>query len=177
MLAENNDELRPTGGFISGAGHARLNKGQIEEIKLGDSYAVDNFEQPHPEPPTALRELMGADLLLLRDSNWSPDFPTSALVARALYAQDRGIATDGAIALDMEAVRLLVEALGPLQMPGTQQQITGENTIAALKEAWESPPTTQSRSERPSRWIGLRSARISWASWLLQRWRSCKAAA
>ena len=60
---------------------------------------------------------MGADLLLLRDSNWSPDFPTSALVARALYAQDRGIDTDGAIALDMEAVRLLVEALGPLQMP------------------------------------------------------------
>jgi len=83
-------------------------------------------------------------LLLLRDSNWSPDFPTSALVARALYPQDRGIDTDGAIALDMEAVRLLIEAVGPLQIPGTPQQITGENTIAALKQAWESPPTTLS---------------------------------
>jgi hypothetical protein len=144
VLAQNNDELRPTGGFISGVGHVRLNNGRITEIKLGDSYAVDNFEQPHPEPPPALRELMGADLLLLRDSNWSPDFPTSALVARTLYAQDRGIDTDGAIALDMEAVRLLVEALGPLQIPGTRQQITGENAIAAIKQAWESPPTTQS---------------------------------
>ena len=143
VLAQNNDELRPTGGFISGAGHVRLDNGQITEIKLGDSYAVDNFEQPHPEPPAMLRELMGADLLLLRDSNWSPDFPTSALVARALYAQDRGIDTDGAIALDMEAVRLLVEAVGPLQVPGIEQPITGENTIAALKQAWEAPPTTQ----------------------------------
>ena len=50
VLAQNSDELRPTGGFISGAGHARLDKGQIAEAKLGDSYAVDNFEQPHPEP-------------------------------------------------------------------------------------------------------------------------------
>jgi hypothetical protein len=120
-----------------------LDNGRITEIKLGDSYAVDNFEQPHPEPPSALREMMGADLWLLRDSNWSPDFPTSALIARALYAQDRGIDTDGAIALDMEAVRLLVEALGPLQMPGTRQQITGENAIAVIKQAWESPSTTQ----------------------------------
>jgi len=158
MLAQNNDELRPTGGFISGAGHARLDKGQIAEVKLGDSYAVDNFEQPHPEPPSALRELMGADLLLLRDSNWSPDFPTSALVARALYAQDRGIETDGAIALDMEAVRLLVEALGPLQIPGIQQQITGENTIAALKQAWEAPPTTSSTVQQSttSNWFEKR---------------------
>jgi hypothetical protein len=144
LLAQNNDELRSTGGFISGAGHIRLDNGRIMEVKLGDSYAVDNFAQPHPEPPAALREQMGIDLLLLRDSNWSPDFPTSALVARALYAQDRGIDTDGAIALDMEAVRLLVEALGPLQLPGTQQRITGENTIAALKQAWEAPLTSLS---------------------------------
>jgi len=144
VLAQNSDELRPTGGFISGVGHVRLDNGRVTEIKLGDSYAVDNFEQPHPEPPSALRELMGADLWLLRDSNWSPDFPASALVARELYAQDRGIDTDGVVALDMEAVRLLVEALGPLQMPGTRQQITGENTIAVLKQAWESPSTTQS---------------------------------
>ncbi len=58
MLAQNNDELRPTGGFISGAGHARFDKGQVAEVKLGDSYAVDNFEQPHPEPPI---RIAGAD--------------------------------------------------------------------------------------------------------------------
>ena len=34
-------------------------KDRYAEVKLGDSYAVDNFEQPHPEPPSMLRELDG----------------------------------------------------------------------------------------------------------------------
>ncbi len=150
ILAQNNEELRATGGFISGAGHARLERGRIAEIRLSDSYAVDNFAQPHPEPPAALREHMGADLLVLRDSNWSPDFPSSALVAQALYAQDQGIATDGVIALDMEAVRLLVAALGPLTVPGRPAPITGDNVIAEIKRAWEAPTASQDTVEKPT---------------------------
>ncbi len=150
VLAQNNDELRPTGGFISGAGHVRLERGRIVEIRLGDSYAVDNFKQPHPDPPPALRAHMGADLLVLRDSNWSPDFPTSAQVAQALYAQDQGIATDGAIALDMEAVRLLVAALEPLEVPGRPGQITAANVIAEIKRAWEAPTASADTVEKPT---------------------------
>jgi hypothetical protein len=93
---------------------------------------------------------MGADLLVLRDSNWSPDFPTSAAVAQALYAQDQGIATDGAIALDMEAVRLLVGALGPLEIPGRPGQITGANVIAEMKRAWEAPTASRDTVEQSS---------------------------
>jgi len=150
VLAQNNDEIRPTGGFISGAGHVRLDRGRIVEIQLSDSYAVDNFKQPHPDPPPALREHMGADLLVFRDSNWSPDFPTSAQVAQALYAQDQGIATDGAIALDMEAVRLLVAALGPLEVPGRPGQITAANVIAEIKRAWEAPTASADTVEKPT---------------------------
>jgi hypothetical protein len=148
VLAQNSDELRPTGGFISGVGHVRLENGRISDLKLSDSYAVDNFKQPHPDPPAALREQMGTDLLVLRDTNWSPDFPTSAQVARALYAQDRGVQTDGAIALDLEAVRLLVAALGPLQVPGQPAPITGANVIAAMKQAWESPASSSGTIEQ-----------------------------
>jgi len=150
LLAQNNDELRATGGFISGAGHVRLDQGRIVEITVRDSYAVDNFKQPHPDPPPALRQHMGADLLVLRDSNWSPDFPTSAHVAQALYAQDQGIATDGAIALDMEAVRLLVGALGPLEIPGRPGQITEANVIAEMKRAWEAPTASRDTVEKSS---------------------------
>lgn len=144
ILAQNNHELRATGGFISGAGLVRIDKGNIAELKLTDSYAVDDLNQPHPVPPAALASQMGAQMLLLRDSNWSPDFPQSAEVARALYAQDQGAATDGAIALDLEAVRLLVGALGPLQVPGIEEPVTGENAIAWMQRAWQAPPTTES---------------------------------
>jgi hypothetical protein len=139
ILAQNSDEMRPTGGFISAVGVVRFEEGRIADLKLADSYAVDNFQQPHPLPPLPLSEQMGAQLLLLRDSNWSPDFPTSAEVARALYAQDQGVETDGAIALDLEAVRLLVAALGPLDVTGIEGPVTGDNVLVAMRRAWEAP--------------------------------------
>lgn len=139
LLAQNSDELRATGGFISGAGHVTIDRGKLVALVLADSYAVDNWEQPHPEPPPALRKHMDADLWVLRDSNWSPDFPTSADVARALYAQDRGIQTDGAIALDLAAVRGLVSAVGPIEVAGIEEPVTGENALEWMKAAWESP--------------------------------------
>ena len=95
--------------------------------------------QPHPAPPRTLTEQTGIQLLTLRDSNWSPDFPESGEVARALFAQDRGIATDGVIALDLEAVRLLVAALEPLQVPGVDQPVTGANVLDWMKRSWEAP--------------------------------------
>jgi hypothetical protein len=47
--------------------------------------------------------------------------------------------TDGAVALDLEAVRLLVGAVGPLQVPGIDEPVTGENAIQWMKAAWEAP--------------------------------------
>jgi hypothetical protein len=140
ILAQNNHELRGTGGFISGVGIVRLEGGRITDLKLSDSYSVDDLTQPHPTPPRAMSEQMGTQLLTMRDSNWSPDFPESGEVARALFAQDRGIATDGVIALDLEAVRLLVAALGPLQVPGVAQPVTGVNLMDWMKRSWAAPP-------------------------------------
>ena len=143
VLAQNSHELRATGGFISGAGVLQVDHGRIAGLKLTDSYAVDNLQQPHPDPPAALAAQMGMEILLLRDSNWSPDFAISAQVARAIYQQDQGTRTDGAIALDLEAVRLLVGALGPLQVPGVAGELTGDNVIQKMEEAWANPSTGQ----------------------------------
>ncbi len=158
ILAQNSHELRATGGFISGVGIVRFDHGRIAELKLTDSYAVDNLEQPHPAPPAALSVQMGADMLLLRDSNWSPDFPDSSQVARALYAQDQGVVTDGALAVDLDAVRLLVAALGPLQVPGIDEPVTGANAIAWMKRAWQSPLAAEGTVQQAesSDWWGRR---------------------
>jgi hypothetical protein len=139
LLAQNSDELRATGGFISGAGHLTVDRGKLVDLTLKDSYAVDNWEQPKPLAPSALKKHMAADLWVLRDANWSPDFTEAADVARALYAQDQGVMTDGAIALDLEAVRLLVGAVGPLTVTGVDEPVTGENALEWMKRAWESP--------------------------------------
>jgi hypothetical protein len=140
ILIQNEDELRPTGGFISGVARVTVREGQVVELIFEDSYAVDDFSQPYPDPPLPLREIMGADLWVFRDSNWSPDFPTSARAAVELYQLRDDAPIDGVLALDQQAVRLLVTALGPLKVEEYPEPVTGENVIQAIRESWAPSP-------------------------------------
>jgi hypothetical protein len=118
LLFQNEDELRATGGFISAAGRVTVDAGKIISLTVEDSYAVDDFTTPYPDPPAPLRDYMGIDLWVFRDSNWSPDFPTAARQAISLYTQTRGGTIDGVIALDQRVVEALVDGLGPLDIDG-----------------------------------------------------------
>lgn len=138
LLAQNNDELRGTGGFISGVGLLTLNQGRMDAT-LQDSYAVDDWTNPHPDAPEPLLQYMKAEVLALRDANWWPDFPTSARAAQAIYAQDQKVTTDGVVAFDLDFVRSLVAALGPLQLPGYQEPVTGDNIMHAMRTVWAQP--------------------------------------
>jgi len=142
VLIQNDDELRPTGGFISGAAWVVLEEGRVVELTFEDSYAVDDFSQPYPDPPVPLREIMGAQLWLFRDSNWSPDFPTSARAAIELYRLRYDVEIDGVLALDQQALQSFVASLEPLEIAeyppdaAYPQPLTGENVIQAVRESW-----------------------------------------
>ncbi|MGQ9717922.1 MAG: DUF4012 domain-containing protein [Anaerolineae bacterium] len=137
IIAQNEDELRPTGGYITGVGEVRMENGRIAAMTFRDSYAVDDFTQPYPDPPEPLRRYMGIDLWVFRDSNWSPDFPTAARQAIALYRPGDPVTVDGVIALDQYAVKELVGAVGPLPVEGADEPITGETVISYMRRAWE----------------------------------------
>jgi hypothetical protein len=136
VLIQNEDELRPTGGFISGVARVTIEKGSIIELEDEDSDAVDDFSRPYPEPPAPLLEYMLSEIWLFRDSNWSPDFPTSATAAIDLYTISRDVQIDGVLALDQQAIRLLIEALGPLQVEGYNEPVTGQNVVHMARQAW-----------------------------------------
>lgn len=152
VLAQNSDELRPTGGFISGVGVITMENGRVTDIHFRDSYAVDDLAKPHPSAPPAMAKYLGGELLFLRDANWSPDFPTAARIAMALYAQDQGQAVDGVVAIDLHAVRLLVGALGPLDVPGVAEAVTGDNVLAHIKAAWDQPAEGVTIEENAREW-------------------------
>jgi hypothetical protein len=59
---------------------------------------------------------MGAQLWLFRDSNWSPDYPTSAQVAAGLYVTGQGEPVSGVLAADQTALSYLLAAIGPLPL-------------------------------------------------------------
>ncbi len=135
LLALNEDELRPGGGFITGAGEVRLQAGRIVTMTFRDSYAADDFSLPYPDPPEPLRRFLGVDLWVFRDSNWSPDFPTAARQAIELYRPGYPVSIAGVIAFDQQAASRLVGALGTLTVAGSEEPVTGESLIAAIRQA------------------------------------------
>jgi Protein of unknown function (DUF4012) len=140
VLAQNRDELRATGGFISGIGLLILEQGKITQFSLGDSYAVDDFTKPYPPPPEPLKRFMLADYWVTRDANWSPDFPTAAKQVQALYSLSTGKETQGIVAFNQLFIRGILQVIGSVQVPGTEEPVTADNVENYMRQAWAPEP-------------------------------------
>ena len=138
LIAQNENELRPTGGFISGSGTLVVENGAIQSIEMIDANNVDNWaEKPYDFPPQPFYDYMGFDLFLFRDVNFWPDFPTTAEKAMDLYSYGQDLPPlDGVIAIDQEFMRLLVEATGPIYIEERDLTITPQNTIETFQNSW-----------------------------------------
>lgn len=155
LLAQNSHELRPTGGFISGVGLIQLSAGKIISTTFQDSYAVDALcdVAAHPPAPEPLRKYMWASTLVFRDANWSPDLASSAATASSIYRLCGGVEVDGVVAIDLEAVSLLLGALGPLQPEGYPEPVTSETLLQYVNEYWTNPLRSADRmGEEEGEW-------------------------
>jgi hypothetical protein len=151
VLAQNEDELRATGGFISAVGLLTLHDGQLVDVTFEDSYAVDDFSHPYPAPPSPLLRYMGSQLWVFRDANWWPDFPTSAQRALELYHISRELAVDGILAVDQRTLQTIVAALEPLEVENWPEPVTGQNVISLIRLAW-SPDDAGDQSGTDGAW-------------------------
>lgn len=140
VVAQNRDELRASGGFISAIGRLVLENGAIYQFELADSYSIDDFSKPYPTPPEALKRFMLADYWVTRDANWSPDFPTASQQVQALYQLSTGNQTQGVIAFNQLAIRQLLGVTGPIQVPGTTEPVSAGNVDAYMQQAWATAP-------------------------------------
>ena len=138
IVAQNEDELRPTGGFISGAGLLQLNEGEVESLSFLSSDTVDDWlNKPYDLPPQPFQDFMGMDIFLFRDTNFWPDFPTSAEQMMESYSYGQGVELDGVIAVDQRFLGKLLEVAGPLDVPELAATLSSANVISELRAAWE----------------------------------------
>jgi hypothetical protein len=142
LLVQNEDELRPTGGFITAAGTLVVQNGQVLSLSFVDSGELENWDRPYPQAPWQLEQYMNSPVLVLRDANWFPDFPTAALYAESLYAYSYSHSVDGVIAFDQHLLVMLLEALGPLQVEGAPELIDAGNVVGYMRAA-KAPPAGQ----------------------------------
>lgn len=90
FLLQNNSELRPTGGFIGTYGVLQLQDGDIKEFATDNVYNLDRSTQTIIQTPSPwpLAKYLEQKNWSLRDINWAPDFPTTALNAIDIYNKE-----------------------------------------------------------------------------------------
>ncbi len=140
IFMQNEDELRPTGGFLTAVGSAVVKDGKLLSIDIDTSELVDDFSKPYPIPPWQFEKFMNIEMFLFRDSNWFTDFPTTVSWAEYFYSYSRSVSGDGVIALDMRVIARLLETLGPVRVASVDFPITSANVQEYLRSAEEFPP-------------------------------------
>jgi hypothetical protein len=93
----------------------------------------DIANQVYAEPPPPLLRYMNIEMLLFRDANWSPDFPTSASTARELYKLGRGRDIANVVAFDPYAAQAILAAIGPVTVEGSPAPISAQNVFDYLR--------------------------------------------
>jgi hypothetical protein len=144
ILTQDPAELRPTGGFIGSYGIITFDRGRITERGFQDVTPLDvPWDYPFIKPPQEL-----ADYLLgptqpwqFADSNWSPDFPTSANDALRLYTNESGDARiDGVLGITTYTIDELLKVTGPIAVPDYNATIaSGETTLKVLQQTRAAP--------------------------------------
>jgi hypothetical protein len=128
FLFENNNELRPTGGFMGTFGLMKLQNGQINDLHISSIYDLDGQLKENFAPPWPVGAVNRQ--WYLRDTNWFTDFPQSARVITRFYEKESLAQTpDLIIALTPQFVVDVLKITGPVTLPRYNVTMTAENFV------------------------------------------------
>lgn len=133
VVLQNQDELRPTGGFIGTYGILETQNGNILRFDTHDVYHLDMpiKDSLKVEPPAPLKKYL-VEKWFLRDANWSPDFFQSAKQIEWFFREeDRRLPEknklnkfqgklDGVLAINSGFMADLLKFSGPITVDGEQ---------------------------------------------------------
>lgn len=142
LMFQNNAEARATGGIPGALAVLRLEDGkltlgaQTSATDLGPMLPTLSVE---PEQQLIYSWRVGK---FMQDVNLTPDFPTAAGMAQAMWERKTGQHVDGVISIDPVALSYILDATGPVNLTqpdlialastGLPTQLTGTNVVRTL---------------------------------------------
>ncbi len=134
ILFQNNNELRPGGGYIGSFGILKIKGEKVVAIDTHDTNIFDSGSETKIKPPFPMKEFLKISDWELRDSNWSPDFATNATRAEELYHLEGGEEQlDGVVAISTKLLPSFLEITGPVAIAGFPGEYNSENAIEKLQ--------------------------------------------
>ena len=142
LLIQNNAEARASGGIPGALAVLTADKGKVSLSSQSSGHDLGEFNPPvavDAEQERIYSSRMGT---FMQDVNFTPDFPTAATTALAMWDQRKSERLDGAISIDPVALGYILDATGPVSLQDPQlvalargklpSQLTGNNVVKTL---------------------------------------------
>ncbi len=144
VIMQNDKEIRPTGGFWTNFATFKIKDGLLQsDFTSKDFYSIDyavdviDAYYDFPDAPPAYAKYLKVERWFARDTNSSPDLPTS--VDNFMFYYDLGMKyapyeikpIDGIITIDTKVIEELIGVTGPVTVNGLTYD--SENVVLELE--------------------------------------------
>lgn len=128
VALQNTDEIRATGGFLGSYAKIELDNSGIKSFKIEDIYQPDGQFTGYITPPPGLDEYLSSGKgMRLPDSNWHPDFPSSAKQMLSMFSLGGETNVDSLVTLNVDTIEQVLEITGDVFLPDYGVNVDAQN--------------------------------------------------
>lgn len=141
LIIQNNAEVRATGGIPGALAVLTLDQGKLSLSAQGSAGDV-GVMRPTLSVDAEQQQIYSGRLgKYMQDVNLTPDFPTTASTAQAMWERKSGQRVDGVISMDPVALGYILDATGPIKISnpellslaaGLPAELSGKNVVPTL---------------------------------------------
>ncbi|QDG68093.1 DUF4012 domain-containing protein [Pseudarthrobacter sp. NIBRBAC000502772] len=142
LMIQNNAESRASGGIPGALAVLSLDKGKLSLGAQSSASAVGVMLPVVPVEAEQQQIYSGRVGKFMQDVNLTPDFPTAASTAQAMWERKTGQRVDGVISIDPVALGYVLDATGTVSIKhpelvalaaaGLPTELTGQNIVQTL---------------------------------------------
>ncbi len=145
LLLQDNQELRPSGGFIQAIALLSFKDGQLIDYQVYDIYQLDQMVPGATDLPPEMKPYVAESKWFAHDANWSVDFPSSANRVAWFIKQATNQQVDGVLTLNYESLATLLATTGEIQLPGFNQSLDHKNFFNRVEGQIENVTNSQNQ--------------------------------
>ncbi len=142
LIIQNNAEARSSGGIPGALAVLNVDKGKLTLGSQSSAGALGVMSPSVPIDPEQQQIYSHRVGKFMQDVNLTPDFPTTASTAQAMWERKFGQRVDGVVSIDPVALGYILEATGPVRITNPDlvsaaaarlpTELNGKNVVQTL---------------------------------------------